>query len=102
MDLNPIAFLADIRLGETEVEFVLLRCLVIARISFSNIAEVYKQTNRFSPFSAYRFVNRFGPRYVIRKKSSWFSKYVVVSPLDPIKFESKLNEKGVNLIAETP
>lgn len=97
--LNPIAILFDIRLGEQGIEFVFLRYLVIAIIRYENIAVVRRQTNLISPLTAYRFVNRFGRRYVIYKKTSWFSRYVVVSPANGDDFESKLRSVGVPIEA---
>ena len=95
MTLNPLAILFDIRLGEEGIEFVFLRYLVIATVRYENIAVVKRQTNLVSPLTAYRFVNRFGRRYVIYKKTAWFSKYVVVSPDGGDDFERKLRDFGV-------
>ena len=99
MILNPLAILADIRLGKQGIEFLILRYFVIATIRYENIAVVHRQTNLVSPLTAYRFVNRFGRRYVIDKKTSWFSKHVVVSPANGDEFERKLRSVGARVEA---
>lgn len=95
MTLNPIALIFDIRLGESAIEFIFLRFFVIAAIEYKNIELVRHQSNLITPLSAYRFVNRFSRRYVIYKKTAWFSKYVVVSPDHSDEFENQLRKSGV-------
>ena len=95
MTLNPLAILLDIRLGDAGIEFVSLRYLIIAIVRYENIVVVKRQINLVSPLTSYRCVNRFGKRYVIYKKTAWFSKYVVVSPYDSDDFERKLRDMGV-------
>jgi len=93
--LNPLALLADVRVRSNGIQFVLLRLVVIATVPFENIEAVETQWKWISRWSAYRFINRCGPKYLINKKSAWFSKYVVVSPADPDEFEAELRQHGV-------
>jgi hypothetical protein len=93
--LNPVAFLYDIRLSNTAIEFVLFRVIRIASVAYTNIDFVEKQANTLRPLSAYRFVNRVGAKYLIHNEKSWFSKYVVVSPSDGESFERALEKAGV-------
>ena len=95
--LNPIALFFDIRLGSNGIEFIFLRFLVLATINYKNIDVVRRQTNLVTPLTAYRFVNRFGRRYVIYNNASWFSKYVVVSPDNGDEFEEQLRYFGVQV-----
>ena len=96
--LNPVAFVYDIRLGQTAIEFIVFRYIRIASVPYKNIDFVEKQKHPLRPLSAYRFVNRFGPRYIIHNKQSWFSEYVVVSPPDGESFEHALDKAGVVVI----
>jgi len=93
--LNPLVLLADVRVRSNGIQFVLLRLVVIATVPFENIEAVETQWKWISRWSAYRFINRCGPKYLINKKSAWFSKYVVVSPADPDEFEAELRQHGV-------
>ncbi|MGZ3240367.1 MAG: hypothetical protein ACXU7Z_08095 [Burkholderiaceae bacterium] len=94
--LNPLALIFDMRMGPQGIQFVLFRALVIATVRYENIEFVEFQKNPFRPWSAYRVVNRWvSQRFVIYKKSSWFSKYVVVSPAKSVDFETRLREQGV-------
>jgi len=93
--INPLAMLLDIRVAETGIDFLTLRSIRVASVPYQNIEFVQKQTNLVRPFTAYRCVNRCGPRYVIHKKVAWFSKYVVVTPFDGSSFERALRHAGV-------
>lgn len=93
--LNPLTLIGDVRVGTDGIQFVLLRLFVVATVRFENIEAVEKQWKWYSRLSAYRFVYRLGPTYLINKKTAWFSKYVVVSPGDPEQFEASLRRNGV-------
>ena len=97
MTLNPLPLFFDIRLGKEGIEFLFLRHFVIAIVRYENIALFKRQTTFIAPLTAYRFVNRLSRRYVIYKKSSWFSTYVVVSPANGDDFERGLREVGVKV-----
>jgi hypothetical protein len=67
-------------------------------VRYENIEFIEIQKSPFRPFSAYRFVNRWvSQRFVIYKKSAWFSKYVVISPAKSMAFEEALLQYNVVL-----
>jgi len=94
--LNPFALLLDTRMGVHGIEFVLLRCLVIATIRYDNIAKVEVRPNLLRQVTAYRCVNRWvATRFMIYKRTAWFSKYVVLSPANEVHFKESLRARGV-------
>ena len=94
--LNPLTFLYDVRVANDGIQFVFLRTIVISTVLFENIDFIAGQKNVFQPWTAYRFVNRWiSQRFVIYKKSSWFSKCVVVSLVNSAAFVEAIRRHGV-------
>jgi hypothetical protein len=91
-----MAIFFDIRLGQQGIEFIFFRFIVMATVRYDNIEYVESQKGSLTPWTAYRFVNRWiSRRFIIHKKSAWFSKCVVVSPADKEMFEVGLRRNGV-------
>ena len=95
-----LAHLYDVRVTDELIEFVLFQRWVVYRLPFSNILQVIVGFGGLRCIAATNFRNRFslGGTLLIIKKTGFFTRKILISPLQPALFAEHLMRSGVSVL----